>query len=118
MKRHVISALAVVGLLAIVQGLLAAEADQAEKKRPPGVFGRVKSVDATAGTITLTTREKGKKEGVDKNLKLAKECKVTIKGEAKSLADVTANMFVRCVTGANDEVTEIIAIERKKKDKT
>jgi len=113
MKRAAVAMFALVALLAFAQTLSAQEKKE-RKKGGPG--GRVKSVDASANKITVTMREKGKKEGVDKTYTVAKDCKVTIGGEAKTLADVKEGAIVGLTLGANDEVTEIRVVMRKKKD--
>jgi hypothetical protein len=108
MKSKVIAVLAIVGLLAFTQTL---SAQEKKKERGPG--GRIKSVDASAGTITVTMGRKG--ESTDKTYKVAKDCKVTIGDEAKTLADLKDGMFVG-LTVKDDVVTEIRVRMRKKKD--
>jgi hypothetical protein len=114
MKAKAVAVLTIIGLLAFAQTLSAQEKEK--KKRGPG--GRVKSVDASANTLTVSMRERGKDQAVDKTYKVAKDCKVSINGESKTLADVKADMFVTLTVGANDEVTEIRSVMRKKKENT
>jgi hypothetical protein len=109
MKSKAVVVLAIVGLLAFAQTLSAQEKEK--KKRGPG--GRVKSVDTSASTITVTTGRKG--ESTDKTYKVAKDAKVTIGGESKTLADVKEGNFVSLTVGEGDEVKEIRVIMLKKK---
>ncbi len=111
MKSKAVVLLAIVGLLAFAQTLSAQ--DKEKKKRGPG--GRVKSVDATANTITVTM---GRKDATDKTYKVAKDVKVTIGDAAKTLADVKEGNFVALTLGEGEEVKEIRVIMRKKKDNT
>jgi hypothetical protein len=111
MRGKVIAVLAIVGLLAFAQTLSAQ--DKEKKKRGPG--GRVKSVDASASTITVTM---GRKDATDKTYKVAKDAKVTIGDEAKTLADVKEGNFVALTVGEGEVVTAIRVIMRKKKDNT
>jgi hypothetical protein len=113
MRAKAVAVLAIIGLLAFAQTLSAQE----KTKKRGGPAGRVKSVDASAGTITVSMRERGKDQAVDKTFKVAKDCKVTINGESKKLEDVKADMFV-ALTVANEEVTEIRSVMRKKKENT
>jgi hypothetical protein len=107
--------LALVGSVALGAGMLAAEpaqrgaADKA-RVRPAAdaqVSGQVKSVDAKAGTITLTVRSRDAAGGADKTYTLAKDAKVTINGQAKTLADVTAGVRVTLKLSADNKVTEV-----------
>jgi hypothetical protein len=129
MKSKALALFSLVAMLAFAQTLLAADDQpQAKKKRQPGTIGKVKSVDATANTITLTIRERGKKKAaegaekakpttMDKTFKLAKECKVTIGTEDKTLADVKTDMLVALTVGDNGEVSAIRKVEPGKKKK-
>ena len=126
MKSKAVALFSLVALLAFATTLLAAdEQPKAKKQRPAGTIGKVKSIDTTANTITLTIRERGKKKApegaekakpatMDKTFKLAKDCKVTIGTEDKTLADVKPDTFVS-LTVANDEVTAIKSFEPRKK---
>src|SRR5437879_5028185 len=116
MKSKAVALFSLVALLAFAQALLAAdEQPQAKKKRGAGTIGKVKSIDTSANSITLTMRERGKKkpEGdakpatIEKTFKLAKDCKVTLGTEEKKLADVKVDMFVSLTVGDNGEVTAI-----------
>src|SRR5712672_1971183 len=115
MKSKAVALFSLVAMLAFAQTLLAADDQpQAKKKRQPGTIGKVKSVDATANTITLTIRERGKKKAaegaekakpttMDKTFKLAKEC------------NVKTDMLVALTVGENGEVTAIKSFEPRKK---
>jgi hypothetical protein len=111
MKAKSLVALVVIGLLVLAQGAFAQDKGE-KKKRGPG--GKVKAIDTTANTITVTMGRKGETPQ-DKTYKLAKEVKVSIDGEAKALSDVTVGANVRLRLGAGDEVTEINIGGRKKK---
>jgi hypothetical protein len=111
MRGKAIAVLAIVGLLAFAQTL---SAQEKKKTRSPG--GRVKSIDKSAGTLVVTTGRKG--ESTDKTYKLAKDCKVKINGEDKTLDDVKEGAFVSLEVGDDDVVKSITVRMRKKKANT
>ena len=115
MKSKVVAALAVVGLLVVAQALSVQAQDEKKDKKRGGPFGTVKSIDATAKTITVAIRERGKKETTDKTFKLADDCKVTQGDDAKTLSDVKEGQLVG-LTVTDDKVTQIRLVMRKKKD--
>ncbi len=112
MRGKVIAVLAIVGLLAFAQTLSAQE-----KKKRGGPRGTVKSIDTSKNQIVVAVREGKGKDAKDTTFKLAKEVKVTIGDEAKTLADVKEGANVT-LTVKDDEVTEIRVFMRKKKDNT
>lgn len=110
-KKSVASFLAIcmLGLLATAQ---VSGADDAPKKK--GANGTVKAVDTDASTITLTM--KNKKEMVDKTFAVAKDAKILIDGESKSLADVKVGATARLgLSEDGNSATRIVVGERKKK---
>ncbi len=112
MKSKAVVVLAIIGFLAFAQTLSAQE-----KKKGRGQGGTVKSIDTSKNEIVVAVREGKGKDAKDTTFKLAKEVKVTIGGESKTLADVKEGLRVR-LTVVNDEVTEIRSGDRKKKDNT
>jgi hypothetical protein len=106
MNRRTFLALLVVGLVVGVSGVNAQE-----KKKRGGPIGRVKQISAEKITLTVGRKDEAK----DTEFKLAKEVKVTINGESKTVSDVKEGMFVR-LTVKDDLVVEISSAMRKKKD--
>lgn len=88
-------------------------ADKADKKKGKGVAGTVKSVDASAKSITLTV--KVKKETSDKTFAVADDAKVSINGEEKSLSDIEAGAKVQCKVSEDGQTVTAINIGKKKK---
>ena len=95
MNRRSLLAFGLVAVFAFSSAIAfgADKAEKPEKKKPTtaSIKGVVKSVDASAGTITITV--KNKKESEDKTF-AAKDAKIQINGEAKTLADVTEGLEV------------------------
>src|SRR5262245_49164465 len=98
MRGKVIALLAIVGLLAFAQTLSAQE-----KQKRGGPRGIVKSIDTSKNEIVVSVREGKGKDAKDTTFKLAKDCKVTVGDEKKTLADVKEGNFVS-LTVADDEV--------------
>lgn len=88
-------------------------AEKADKKKAKGVSGTVKSVDATAKTITVTV--KVKKESQDKTLSVSDDAKVTIDGEKKTLADVNVGAKAQMKLSEDGQTVMAINIGKKKK---
>ena len=113
MKMKAVAVLAIVGLLAFAQTLSAQE-----KKKRGGPRGMVKSIDTSKNEIVVAVREGKGKDAKDTTFKLAKDCKVTVGDEKKTLADVKEGNFVG-LTVTDDQVTEIrVIVLKKKKDNT
>jgi Cu/Ag efflux protein CusF len=108
MSRTIQFAIAVAAVAALA-GFQAHSLSAEEGKKTPQAAGKVKSVDASAGTITLEGKSK---EGVpvapEKTFKLAADVKVSINGESKSLADVTAGLQV--ALALSDDGQTVVAI--------
>lgn len=49
-----------------------------EKKKGPGVAGKIKKVDADKGTITVTVMSKKDKDGKDMEFKVDNDTKITV----------------------------------------
>jgi hypothetical protein len=107
-------AAAVVAALFLMAGLTAA---QDKKKGPGAVSGKIKSVDADKSKITLEGK-KNKKDnttGPDQTFDVAKGAKVTINGEAKTLADVKAGDQATLTLTEDRKSVNTITIGKKKK---
>jgi len=115
MHKRSVLVVAVLALFALAQGAVAADkADKPKKKRGKGVAGVVKSVDAGANSITITVKKK--KESSDQTLKVAKNAKVVINGDAKSLADLKEGDKVRALVNEAGEAVAIHSGKKAKKD--
>ncbi len=98
--------------------------DKTAKGKQKGVVGKVKTVDATAGTITVIVKQK--QEKVDKNFKIEDTSKVVVfNGEDKKELtakeglksdQLKAGVRVRVLTDEAGKVTELqVGIAKKKK---
>ena len=80
------------------------------------IAGTVKAVDATAGTITLEGKKK--KNGTtdpDQTIAVAKSAKVSIDGEAKTLADVKAGVQATLALTVDQKTALAVNVGGKKK---
>lgn len=77
------------GALTIVSGT---KGDGGEKpaKTPPQFGGKVASIDAAAGTVSLTSKGEGGKEIV---VKLTPDAKITVDGKAVKIGDIPKGAF-------------------------
>lgn len=84
-----------------------------ERVRPAApVNGTIKAVDGRAGTITVTVRTRDGQ--ADKTYNVAKDAKVTIEGQAKTLADLAAGTQVTLTLSADmTKVSEIATQKRR-----
>jgi hypothetical protein len=105
MKISRIAGLAVV-LAALVPAAMYAQApaEGAKKKGPPAFAGVVKSVDATAKTVTI----ENKKTSESKTFKVTDKTKIKIDEAEKTLADLTPGLRVRISQGKDPEVAAAI----------
>jgi len=98
--------------------------NEAQKGKKKGVVGKVKTVDAAAGIITVTVKQK--QEKVDKNFKIEDTSKVVIFNgdDKKELTakdglksdQLKAGVRVRVLTDEAGKVTELqVGIAKKKK---
>lgn len=108
MQRVVVLFVAVAALL-VAAPVLCAQ-DQAQKAQ--GVQGVVKSVDASAGTITLTVKKE------DKTFNVAKDVRVRIEGESKTLADVKPGARARLRLSEDGKTVLAINVGGGKKPNT
>jgi hypothetical protein len=106
---------ATVALAALfVVASLSQAADKGDKKKAGGVAGTVKSVDASAKTITVSV--KNKKETEDKTFAVADDVKVTINGESKTLGDVEEGAKARFKLSEDGKTVMAISVGKKKKN--
>lgn len=106
--------------LFLMSDLASAAPPKAQKKKQAGaVAGKVKAVDAQANTITLEGRKNKKTNttGPDRVLSVAKDAKVTINGEAKTLADVQVGEQVSLTLGGDKKTATTVTVAKKKKKK-
>jgi hypothetical protein len=102
-----LTALLTLGLMLACTARLTAE----EKKGPLKVAGKVKAIDAKAGSITLEGRQKeGGQVAPDQSFPLAKDVKVTAGKDAKTLADVQAGAQVTLTLGDDKKTVTGIAL--------
>jgi hypothetical protein len=104
-------------VLAALVALALSNVSAAQKKKPaaPTAAGTVKAVDASAGTITLAGQKTKKGEEPEQTIAVAKDAKVSVDGESKTLADVKAG--VRATLGlTSDRKTALsVTVGSKKK---
>jgi hypothetical protein len=84
-----------------------------ERVRPAApVNATIKAVDAKASTITVTTRTR---EGqAEKTYNVAKDAKVTVDGQAKTLADLAAGTQVTLTLSADKTKVSEIATQKRR----
>jgi hypothetical protein len=115
MKVTKLLALAVV--LGMVGVAVAAEGDAPKRTRPPGLRGKVVSVDTTAKTVTIMKYARAEADRKEVTVD-ASAAVVTLDGEASSLDKLAKDMYVT-ITPETGKAEKIVALtkmpEHKKK---